>query len=304
WHPEIIPEKKSNSRILVVGSGPAGLECTRSLGNRGYEVVLAEAGTELGGRVARESRLPGLAAWGRVRDYRVGQINTMTNVEVYLDSKLDAAHVKEFGADHVVLATGASWRRNGMGRANCKAIPGNDSANVYTPDDIINGVDVKGPVIIFDDDHFYMGGVIAELIRSRGHEVLLVTPAADVSTWTHHTLEQARIQKRLMQMGIDIVPTQNLAAIHSDHVDLKCVYTDRITKREANSIVLITMRLPNDELYRSLMDNLPVTRIGDALAPATIAHAVYAGHRYARELDEPECDGVPFKRELAMLGEF
>ena len=36
-------------------------------------------------------------------------------------------------------------------------------------------------VVIFDDDHYYMGGVLAELLASEGHEVTLVTPAARVS---------------------------------------------------------------------------------------------------------------------------
>jgi len=304
WHPENIAEKKTDSRILVIGSGPAGLECTRALGQRGYEVVLAEAETELGGRVARECKLPGLAAWGRVRDYRVGQIENMRNVEVYLDSKLDASHVEEFAADHVVLATGAHWRRNGVGRANTRAIPGSDGAGVLTPDEIMAGATPVGPVIVFDDDHYYMGGVIAELLRGRGLDVTLVTPATEASSWTHNTLEQGRIQTRLLELGIDIVTCQNLAAVHGDHVELACVYTNKLTKRPAASVVMVTMRLPDDGLSQSLWGIENVTRIGDALAPATIAHAVYAGHRYARELDEPKSDAVPFRRELASLGEF
>src|SRR5258708_16734096 len=53
WHPERIAPKRSDSAILVVGAGPAGLECARALGQRGYRVTLAEASSELGGRVAR-----------------------------------------------------------------------------------------------------------------------------------------------------------------------------------------------------------------------------------------------------------
>jgi dimethylamine/trimethylamine dehydrogenase len=304
WHPENFPEKKSAAKILVVGAGPAGLECTRALGHRGYEIVLAEAGAELGGRVTKESRLPGLAAWARVCDYRVGQIEVMPNVEVYLESELSAEHVREFEADHVVLATGSYWRNNGIGRANTKAIAGCEGINVFTPDDIIGGADVTGPVLIFDDDHYYIGGVIAELLRNQNLDVTLVTPATEVSTWTQNTLEQHRIQSRLMELGIDIVTSQNLSAIHPDHVELRCVYTDRVTERTAANVVLATMRLPNEELYQSLIESDNVTRIGDALAPATIANAVYAGHRFARELDEPAHNGVPFKRELAELGDF
>ncbi len=304
WHPEYIPKKKSSDSILVVGSGPAGLECTRALGKRGYDVVLAEATGEFGGRVSKESRLPGLSAWARVRDYRLGQINTMPNVEVFMESLLNAEHIKELGTDHIVLATGSKWRRNGIGRANTSPIQGFDRVSVITPDDVIAGKEVSGQVIIFDDDHYYMGGIIAELLRRNGHEVILVTPAGEVSSWTRNTLEQHRIQKRILEMGVKIITSHNLAAIHDSKVELECIYTGQITEQDAKTVVMVTMRLPNDELYQSLSGVDSVTRIGDALAPATIAHAVYSGHRYARELDEEPLDGVGFKRELAALGDF
>jgi len=313
WHPEIISRKTTDATVLVVGAGPAGLECVRALGQRGYNVVLAESSQELGGRVTRESRLPGLSAWARVRDYRVGQIQPMTNVEVYLDSNLSADDVREFGADHVVLATGSHWRKDGIGRANFKAVPGTDKGHVYTPDDVIAGANIKGPILIFDDDHYYMGGIMAELLRSQDHDVTLVTPAADASSWTHNTLEQGRIQKRLLEAGVTIIPLHNLQAIHDGSVELSCVYTGRVIEQAAGSIVMTTMRLPNNDLYHDLTDDeaaltdsgiKSVTRIGDALAPSTIAAAVYAGHRYARELDEPVNRDQPFKREIAQLEPF
>ena len=304
WHPEIIQPKKSDNRILVVGAGPAGLECTHALGKRGYEVVLAEGGTELGGRVSKESRLPGLSKWARVRDYRLGQIETMTNVEVYLDSQMDAEHIDDFGADHVVLATGSYWRKDGIGRSLYKAVPGCDGGNVYSPDDLMNGVEVKGPVVIFDDDNYYMAGVLAELLRAQGQDVTYVTAQGVVSAWTEQTLEQERIQKRLIELGVDIIVSHTLAGIHGDHVDIECVFSGRTRELAASSVVPVTMRLPNEELYLGIKDDHAVTRIGDALAPALIAHAVYAGHRFAREFDEGDLGDVPFKRELVELGEF
>ena len=118
WHPENIAERHREERILVVGAGPAGLEAARALGQRGYEVALAEASTEVGGRVRLEAALPGLSQWGRVRDYREYQIRQMNNVEIYPDNKLSADDILDFGADRVALATGAYWRRDGKGRAH------------------------------------------------------------------------------------------------------------------------------------------------------------------------------------------
>jgi dimethylamine/trimethylamine dehydrogenase len=312
WHPERIAEKKSESTVLVVGAGPAGLECARALGQRGYNVTLAEATTEMGGRVTRESQLPGLSEWARVRDYRSTQITPMVNVETFMDSRLTAEQVLEFGFEHVVLATGSTWRFDGVGRANHHPIPGSDGTQVFTPDDIMAGQELNGPVIVFDDDHYYMGGVIAEKLRVEGHEVTLVTPAADVSNWTHNTMEQVRIQTRLLELGITLVPHRNLAAIKDGTVDLACVFTERVESRPAGAIVMVTSRLPNEDLYHALTENQAslddagiksVTRVGDCLAPGSIAAAVYGGHRYARELDGPVSDGVPFRRELPQLAD-
>ena len=99
WHPQRIEPRKSNDGVLVVGGGPAGLECALALGNRGYRVILAESCEELGGRVSRESRLPGLAEWGRVRDYRMGLLVKLENVTIYCGSKLSAEDILEFSAE-------------------------------------------------------------------------------------------------------------------------------------------------------------------------------------------------------------
>ncbi|MCP4328250.1 MAG: NADH:flavin oxidoreductase [Alphaproteobacteria bacterium] len=308
WHPERIRAKESDTKVLVIGTGPSGLECARALGLRGYEVALAEASTEPGGRVAKECGLPGLAAWGRVRDYRVQALHRLPNVEVFYDSALDAGHVLEFGFDHVVVATGATWRADGIARFHMQPIEIADDAIVLAPDDLFSGQRPEGHVVVYDDDHYYMGGVLAELLVSEGNTVTLITPAADVSNWTHNTLEQARIQTRLLELGVEIVALRAVTAVRRDRVESACVYTGRKRESTSDCCVLVTARLPENQLYLDLQSRREewadagirsVQTIGDAAAPATIAHAVYAGHRYAQELDGPELgDAPPFKREL------
>lgn len=305
WHPERIAPKSSNDSVLIVGSGPAGLECARALGQRGHAVTLAERGAELGGRVARERRLPGLAEWGRVSDYRTYQISQMANVETYLDSDMTAQQIAEFGADHVILATGARWVATGVGRENPLRITTGERSNILTPDDILDGRTPQGPVVVFDDDHYYMGALLAEKLRQDGQDVVYVTPAAEVSSWTQNTLEQHIIQSRLMKMGVRICTTHNLAEIAAGKARLTCTYTSRETMLDCGTVLLVTMREPVDDLYHALnAANLPsLIRIGDGLAPSTIAAAVYAGHCAARELGEPAENGVPFRRELPALSD-
>jgi dimethylamine/trimethylamine dehydrogenase len=206
WHPEKIPPRSGDDDFLIVGAGPAGLECARFLGRRGHTVHLVDAQVELGGRVSREARLPGLAAWARVRDYRLGQLLKLGNVEILRGSAVAAAHVREFGAKRVVLATGAAWRRDGVGRTHFLPVPDFDRAGqVLTPDDVMDGKRPAGPVLVFDDDHYYMGGVIAEKLRREGLEVILVTPAERVSAWTVNTLEQYAIQRHLLELGVRVM---------------------------------------------------------------------------------------------------
>src|SRR3984893_2347671 len=90
WHPERIQPKVSQASVLVVGAGPAGLEVTRALAQRGYRVTLAEASNQLGGRVIRESALPGLREWVRVADWRVTQIAKSPNVTIYQNNLVSA----------------------------------------------------------------------------------------------------------------------------------------------------------------------------------------------------------------------
>ena len=309
WHPEEIKGKTSDSRILVVGSGPTGLEATYQLAKRGYEVTLAEADTELGGRVHREAKLPGLSEWVRVKDYRELLLRTMVNVDIYLDNRLAADDILQLGFDHILLATGASWRRDGIGRYHYKPVPGSDQDHVHTPDDIMAGQELHGSVVIFDDDHYYMGGVMADKLAQQGLQVTLVTPAPLVSMWTENTMEQHRIQAKLMELGVELVTQTTVEEIQTGGVVLACTTTGTRRPLATDNVLLVTSREANDELYQQLMARSEefadlgihsVRNAGDAEAPSTIAAAVYAGHRYARELEEtlPE---IPYRRERIAL---
>jgi dimethylamine/trimethylamine dehydrogenase len=311
WHPERMQAKGESDSVLIVGSGPAGLEAARALGLRGYQVALAEAGKELGGRVALECKLPGLAAWGRVRDYRQYQISQMGNVDTYFDSRLTADDILSFGYQHIALATGSSWRRDGVGRAHVVPMPIDAGMPVFTPDDLMTGNLPSGQVVIFDDDHYYMGGVLAELLIAHGARVTLVTPSAYVSDWTRNTLEQATIHRRLAQLGVRIVLNRNVTRIAAGNIVTACTYTAEEGEIAADAVVLVTSRIQNDVVWQELKTRQDgwqaagirsIKIIGDAEAPGPIAWATYAGHRFARELDEAAIgDALPFKREVTAL---
>jgi dimethylamine/trimethylamine dehydrogenase len=308
WHPEIISPRKSDKEVMIVGAGPAGLEAARTLGQRGYEVTLLEARKELGGRVLRESALPGLNEWRRVIDWRLTQIKKMKNVAVYPSSPMSAEDILETGAQNIILATGATWRHDGMGRTLRKQIRGYDLQNVFSPDDLMDGNLVisnlvSGNWVIYDDDHYYMGGVLAELLAEQGYKVSLITPAPLVSYWSQYTLEQERIQHRLMKLGVKLYSQHILSAIENDCVRLINTISGEGTEFPRDGVVLVSDRISNDSLYYSLRPALDESKlqslrvIGDAEAPNIIAQAVFSGHLAAREFEEEKAEGTPFKVE-------
>jgi dimethylamine/trimethylamine dehydrogenase len=318
WHPERIAPAASARRALVVGAGPAGLELARALGQRGYEVAVAEAGERLGGRVLHEARLPGLASWMRVVDHRVQQLRLMPRVHIYLASRLSADDVLGFGFDTVFTATGSRWRKDGLGREHRRPLVDASLAGIFNPDEVLAGATLQGPVLIYDDDHYVMAGARAERLARQGLQVHYMTPGAKVSEWTEMTMEQPRIQARLLQLGVHIHASQALVAVQAAAgglaVTARCIYTGRETELACASLVPVTMRDPEDRLFRALQTRQPewadagirqVTLVGDALAPGTVAAAVHGGHLAARELDAAPLtiDAVPFRREGGPAGE-
>ena len=312
WHPEKMNKKCSDASVLVVGAGPAGLEATRALGLRGYRVTLADAGKELGGRLPREAALPGMSEYIRVRDYRAQQFHKLVNVGVYLESPLSAKDIIEFGADHVALATGAAWRQDRFnGETYLSIVTEGSNPEILTPDDIMDGRLPIGPTLVYDEDNYYMGGVIAEKLKTAGIDVTFCTSSEVVSEWAGKTSERWRIRSHIMKLGIKMELAQALTAFDGKTATLICQFTGKKKQIPMHSVVMVTQRAPRDELYHNILalvdgepDKLPftLTCIGDCEAPAIIAAATYAGHRYARQLEEDVDLDQPLIRDRLDVG--
>ena len=277
------------------------------LANRGYQVTLAEAGDDLGGRVTLESQLPGLSSYARVRDYRESQISQKSNVQVYKGNRLGADDILELEIPHVICATGSSWRRDGVGKYHAFAVDGIDAVPVLTPDDVLTGAEIDQRVIIYDDDHYYLGSTIAELCIQQGKQVCLITPDSLISSWAEHTLEQEKIHARLSSLGVEMITLHALRSVAENQATIASVY-DSSQKCDIgfDSLIMVTSRVPDNKLYNELLAHEgsfeTLQAIGDCEAPSTVAAAVYAGHLAARNLQSDEDFYTPlFRREMPSL---
>ena len=305
WHPEYIPKKQSNKSVLVVGAGPAGLEAACTAGKRGYDVILAEGKKVLGGHLNKLTTLKGFSEWNRVKDWRISQIQKMTNVEVYKDSYLTDEDVIETNSDYIIIATGSKWHNDGVGFSNHFPIKGYTLPHVYSPEKILDGNLSSSPTIVFDDDAHFMGSAIAEKLAINGHNVKLVTPFPQVAPWKRFTFEQTYTQKNLIKLGVEIFSHRNIKEIKNDHVIASGMYGEMDISLEASSVVLVTMRSPIISLYNKLRTKLSTPNYrgkklnlaGDCLAPGLLSEAIFSGHLVARELDKTKVSDIPFSIE-------
>jgi dimethylamine/trimethylamine dehydrogenase len=316
WHPERFePAENADRDVLVVGAGPAGMECAIVLGKRGFRRVhLVEAEREVGGIMRWIPQLPGLGEWARVVNWRRIQLEKLRNVEVIAATRLSAAEVREYGAELVVCATGARWAEDGLNGVTHDPIPGADSSlpHVLTPEQIM--VEGKRPpgsrVVVWDAEGYFMAAGLAEKLSSEGHSVELATMLDQVAPYTDQTLEGPLLRQHLHDVGIAQRRGFLLGGIEAGRLTGADEYGEPL-ELEADAVVLVTQRLSNEQLYLELVaepDGLAengveaVYRVGDCVAPRIVADAIFDGHRLAREIDsEDPAVPLPYRRERLVL---
>jgi dimethylamine/trimethylamine dehydrogenase len=316
WHPERFSQaSNAENDVLVVGAGPAGMECAIVLGKRGMRRVhLVEAETEIGGHMRWVPKLPGLGEWGRVLNYRDVQLAKLANVEVITKARLDADAVRDYGAEIVVVATGSHWSTDGLQGITNEPIPGADASLpfVATPDQImVEGKAVGKRVLIYDCETYFTGVGLAEKLIGEGHEVAYITPFEAIAPYTRFTLEFPRLNRSLRRLGVEVVLEQVLFELEAGTAKLADVWTEEESERSFDTVVLVTQRVSDDALFRELSDDpdalseagiTGLYRIGDCVLPGLTADAVFSGHRLAREIDSPNpAVPLPFIRERRLL---
>jgi dimethylamine/trimethylamine dehydrogenase len=181
-------------------------------------------------------------------------------------------------------------------------------AGVFTPDDIAAGAALASPVVVYDFDNYYMGSALAEHLAGSGHQVRYVTPAGHASAWGIMSNEQPQVHRALESAGIALHTLSRVTSFADGRVTLANQFTNSETHLACASLLIVGTRFANDALYAELMARAgefadatirSVTRIGDALAPGAIVHAVYSGHRYAQELDA-DAATLPYRRDAPL----
>ncbi len=309
-----IPQLVSRStapprKAVVVGAGPAGLEAARVLAERGHDVTVFEAQDRVGGQIVlasrsgeRQAELLGVVGWLEEELLHLNRFGG--NVDVRLNSPVDADDVVALRPDIVIVATGG-WPDTSFLDAG--------QEYVHTSWEVLAGsVRVGGSVLIYDDHGGEQAPSVAEFLVGRGvNDIELVTPDRLVVQDLAATTAPAYL-RMLYENGVQMTTDHYLVRVELDGLRRRATLRNVFTRREVDRLVDVVVTehgvVPNDDLYLALRagsanngvvdlgrltagepqpgpdDGFTLFRVGDAVSSRGIAAAIYDARRLCQHL--------------------
>lgn len=272
------------ARWTVVGGGPAGLRAAIDLAGLGHAVTLLERDAQLGGQLRRAARVPGRDSVALlIADLERDAL--AAGVALRVGTAATVAAIAATEPEGVLLATGAI-APTGSALAVDGAFTGRRPTTVDAFAAMDDPASLGDRVLVIDDDGTaYASGVLLSLVAS-GAAVQVVTPFEQLLPHVGTGYERQLVLRTLAAGRFERV-TSASARVDGE----TAVAIDLLTGREQplvppTAVVALTPRqsvgvdgLTCEALEAALQ--IPVTAIGDAVAPRGIDAAIAEAWRFA-----------------------
>lgn len=263
-----IQPAESEKKIMIVGAGPAGLECAWVAAERGHEVHVYDKREEVGGSIIEAS----IAPYGD--DELYGQIkfamvkSEKTGVEFHLGTEVTPDLIEEEMPDTVVLATGPKYVKG--------TAPGFDRENVVSVLDVLKGTaQIAEKVVVWGNTKPGIG--VALSLAKQGKKVTIVGRSKDFGKDVNPSFRW-RYVAYLRQHGVTVYNDCDIGEITDEGVTA-VTYDGYSIPIKADTVVC-TERSANDDLKDAVQgQGIELFVIGDAVVPRNLSSAVHDGYK-------------------------
>ncbi|MBQ9424126.1 MAG: FAD-dependent oxidoreductase [Pyramidobacter sp.] len=263
------PAPERSKKILVVGAGPAGIQCALEASRLGHRVTQIEKSSHPGGQLSLAKVPPHKEKVGALMDYCAGALKSSA-VNVRLNTPYSPELVSELGAEAVVFATGAS--------EIILRLPGADQPNVFTASKVLSGCVPEGRhgVVIGGGQ---VGFETAEYLLERGRKITVVE-MMDSVLGKMGSVGKKMLLESVMSRGLNVWIKSALKEICPDGV-----IVERLGRREKLACDFVVMAVGYRPAPVEPGDiKVPYYQIGDCGSVANIFEAVAQGFALARQL--------------------
>ena len=244
--PQIIEAAETRKKVVIVGSGPAGMEAARVAGERGHEVVVYEAAPNPGGQIRLTAQNERRREMISIIDWRMAEC-TRLGVTFHFNTWAEADTITAENPDVVIIATGGMPDTEVLSK-------GNDL--VVSTWDIISG-DVKpgANVLVYDDAGDHAGLQAAELIAQSGAKVEIMTPDRSFAPEVM-AMNLVPYMRSMQKLDTTFTVTYRLEAVEKQGNQLVAYvgsdYGGVAKQRIVDQIVVNHGTIPLDDIYFDL----------------------------------------------------
>lgn len=263
-----ISQTDDEKEVMIVGAGPAGLECAWVAAKRGHDVDVYEAADEVGGNIRYASK----GHYGDeelMKPIRFQKVQCeKAGVTFHFGTKVTPETIEEEDPDTVVIATGSKF--------TLSKIPGHDRPNVYSVLDVLDGkADLGNRVVVWGKRKPAIS--VALILAEQGKRVVLVCGDRKIGKDVNPSFIWRYIQK-LSQKKVQTYNNATIKEINDEGVIVEALW-DVAIPVAADSLVFAD-REGDRELEQAAKElDIEVYVLGDALVPRNLSHAVHDGYR-------------------------